>query len=225
MKKIIFLLAITLAFLQKTTAQNIGINATGASPNESAILDISSTSKGLLIPRMTAAEKTAIALPATGLMIYQTDAPAGFCYFDGTNWNAVTTAAPGSINFRYTASTSQAINANQDTRVNFGTQTFLNNATFTNSTFIVPATGIYHCSVYLFMFSNAITTMGVSILANAVTKSSVSYNVRSSIFQQIGFSDNVQLTAGDVVSVELNVNSFSTVVTGNSTYFTAFKIN
>ncbi len=225
MKKIIFLFIIILAALQKTPAQNVGINATGTIPDASAMLDISSTSKGLLIPRMTLAEKNAIALPVTGLMIYQTDAPAGFCYFDGTNWNAMSTAAPGAINFRYIASTSQAINANVNIKVNFGTQTFLNNATFSNSTFIVPATGIYHCSVYLFMFSNAITTMGVSILANTVAKSSVSYNVRSSIFQQIGFSDNVMLAAGDVVSVQLNVNSFSTVITGNSSYFTAFKIN
>ncbi len=225
MKKIFFFLTIMLALQQKIMAQNVGINATGATPDESAMLDISSSSKGLLIPRMTLAEKNAIALPATGLMIYQTDAPIGFCYFNGTNWNPVNTAVPGSINFRYTAAASQAINANSNTRVNFGTQTFLNNAGFTNSTFIVPVTGIYHCSVYLLMFSNAVTTMGVSILANTVAKSTVSFNVRSSIFQQIGFSDNVQLTAGDVVSVQLNVNSFSTVITGNSTYFTAFKIN
>ena len=53
-------------------AQNIGINATGASPDSTAALDISSTTKGLLIPRMTTTQRNAISSPATGLMIYNT---------------------------------------------------------------------------------------------------------------------------------------------------------
>jgi N-acetylneuraminic acid mutarotase len=61
-------------------AQSIGINNTGASPHVSAILDIQSTDKGLLIPRMTQAQRHAIAGPATGLMVYQTDQEKGFYY-------------------------------------------------------------------------------------------------------------------------------------------------
>jgi hypothetical protein len=49
-------------------------------------LDISSTTAGLLAPRMTAAQKTAIATPANGLLIYQTDGTAGFYYYNGTTW-------------------------------------------------------------------------------------------------------------------------------------------
>jgi hypothetical protein len=49
-------------------------------------LDVKSTDKGILIPRMTAAQRGAIASPATGLMVYQTDATAGFYYYDGTAW-------------------------------------------------------------------------------------------------------------------------------------------
>jgi hypothetical protein len=51
-------------------AQNIGIGTT--TPNASALLDISSSSKGLLIPRMSAAQMNAIASPAPGLVIYNT---------------------------------------------------------------------------------------------------------------------------------------------------------
>lgn len=54
-------------------AQNVGINNTGATANSSAILDVSSTSKGQLLPRMTTAQRDAIASPATGLIIYNTD--------------------------------------------------------------------------------------------------------------------------------------------------------
>jgi len=66
--------------------QNIAINATGAAPANSAILDVASINSGILIPRMTAAQKTAIAAPSTGLLIYQTDASPGFYYFDGIVW-------------------------------------------------------------------------------------------------------------------------------------------
>jgi len=56
------------------------------SPSASALLDLTSTTKGILIPRMLAAAKTAIASPATGLLIYQTDGTAGFYYYTGSAW-------------------------------------------------------------------------------------------------------------------------------------------
>lgn len=66
--------------------QNVGINSTGANPDNSSMLDVSSTDKGMLIPRMTAAQRIAIATPATGLLVYQTDLEDGFWYFDGAIW-------------------------------------------------------------------------------------------------------------------------------------------
>ncbi len=62
----------------------VGVGTT--SPDSSAMLDVTSTNSGMLIPRMTAAQKTAIATPATGLLIYQTDGTAGFYYYNGTAW-------------------------------------------------------------------------------------------------------------------------------------------
>ncbi|HNO05921.1 MAG TPA: hypothetical protein PKK49_11555, partial [Flavobacteriales bacterium] len=58
-------------------AQNRGVavNATGAAPNDMAILDVSSTTKGMLIPRMTLAQRNAIAAPIPqGLTVYVDDA-------------------------------------------------------------------------------------------------------------------------------------------------------
>ena len=74
MKKII-LKIITLLFVAYGNAQT-GIGTT--SPDASAKLDISSTTKGLLTPRMTSTQRAAISSPANGLLIYQTDAPTGF---------------------------------------------------------------------------------------------------------------------------------------------------
>lgn len=71
----------------------VGINMVPL-PTTSAELEISSTNKGLLIPRMTQAERLAIVLPALGLMVYQkpaspvvvTDTAPGLYYFNGTIW-------------------------------------------------------------------------------------------------------------------------------------------
>ena len=57
-----------------------------STPNAAAILDVSSTTKGVLFPRMTKAQRQAIITPPAGLLVFQTDAPIGFYYFDGTHW-------------------------------------------------------------------------------------------------------------------------------------------
>ncbi len=67
-------------------AQNIGINATGAVAVPSAMLDVSSTTSGVLIPRMTQAQRNAIAAPAPSLLIYQTDNTPGYYYHNGSTW-------------------------------------------------------------------------------------------------------------------------------------------
>ncbi len=63
-------------------SQNVAINGSGASPAASAMLDISSTTSGLLIPRMITAQRTAIAAPATGLKVYDTTTGT-FWYYNG----------------------------------------------------------------------------------------------------------------------------------------------
>ena len=65
------------------------------SPNASAALEVNSTTKGFLLPTMTQAQRNAIASPATGLLIYQSDQTAGFYYYNGTAWNAIAGAAAG----------------------------------------------------------------------------------------------------------------------------------
>lgn len=66
--------------------QGVSINITGAPANSSATLDITSTTKGVLIPGITNASLSLINNPATGLMIYQTDIDSGFYYFTGARW-------------------------------------------------------------------------------------------------------------------------------------------
>jgi hypothetical protein len=84
------ILQIILFFLFfETIAQGAAINTDGSSAHASAILDIKSTSKGLLIPRRTKAQRDAIVSPAEGLFIYQTDNSPGFYLYNGTAWPSV----------------------------------------------------------------------------------------------------------------------------------------
>jgi hypothetical protein len=81
MKQKILLFAVLLMGLSSITKaqNNVGINTT--TPDSSAALDVQSTTQGMLIPRMTAAQRALIASPATGLLVYQSDMPAGFYFW------------------------------------------------------------------------------------------------------------------------------------------------
>ncbi len=87
MKRIIFV--IWLLGLQ--VFGQMAVNTTGSAPDASAMLDVSATDKGILIPRMTATERDNISSPATGLLVFVTD-DNSFYYFDGTSWLQMTTS-------------------------------------------------------------------------------------------------------------------------------------
>lgn len=80
MRKLCLLLLSSLVSFVYLHAQSVGVNADGSTPHASAMLEVKSTAKGLLIPRMTALQRTSIANPANGLLVYQTDGLAGFYY-------------------------------------------------------------------------------------------------------------------------------------------------
>ena len=86
------LITFTLCLSFSIEAQNVSFNENGSSPDPSAMLDVSATDKGILIPRMTAADRLAITNPANGLLVFQTNPPNGFyVYFASTNrWSRIT---------------------------------------------------------------------------------------------------------------------------------------
>lgn len=85
MKKLLTLaLALSSFAAVAQKSDNVGIGT--KNPDPSAILDLSSTNKGLLLPRMTQAQRDAIKNPVAGLIVYQVDQTIGVYTYDGTTW-------------------------------------------------------------------------------------------------------------------------------------------
>jgi uncharacterized protein (TIGR02145 family) len=88
MKKLYFFIVVLLLNSSSLFAQ-VSVNTDGTPANGSAMLDVSSDIRGILIPRMTLSQRNSISSPATGLLIYQTDNTPGFYYNSGTNISPV----------------------------------------------------------------------------------------------------------------------------------------
>jgi hypothetical protein len=91
MRKIFMLIKMLFFFSMSLAQQGVAITNDGSSPDVSAILDIKSNNKGVLIPRLTGLQRNSIATPAMGLLVYQTDASPGFYYFNGSTWMSLAT--------------------------------------------------------------------------------------------------------------------------------------
>jgi hypothetical protein len=74
-----------IVFIYPAFSQGVSINNNNAAPDPSAMLDVQSTEKGMLVPRMTQAQRNAISNPAEGLLVYDTDFST-FWYYDGRKW-------------------------------------------------------------------------------------------------------------------------------------------
>jgi len=115
---------IILLLLASYTFAQTGIGT--STPHASAKLDVSSTDKGFLPPRMTVVQRGAIPTPAAGLMVYQTDGTAGLYYYSGTAWIYIINSLTNVL---------QVANGGTGTNTSTGTGSVVLN---TNSTLISP---------------------------------------------------------------------------------------
>jgi len=94
MKKICSITGLLLVCISVFAQVGIGTQT----PNTRSILELSSTSKGLLLPRMTSGDRTSMPLSSTdaGMMVYQTSIPKGLYAWDGANWNYSSPVEAGS---------------------------------------------------------------------------------------------------------------------------------
>lgn len=77
-------LGLTAATALTGHAQSVGVGT--ITPAASAALEVQSTTQGLLLPRMTAAQRFAVVKPAVGLLVFQTDGTAGLYFYNGLGW-------------------------------------------------------------------------------------------------------------------------------------------
>lgn len=198
----------------------VGINTTN--PDPSAILDVESTTAGLLIPRLTTLQRNAILNPANGLIIYNTDN-------DELQINTNTTATPvwEAVNytpaptlgqsFKY-SNTDVTTNVNQTAAINlpvFGTVTWNDNAALyavnaANNTVTIAETGRYKVIVNASVDCNASARRAPEMFLNVNgtqigTTASTGYMRRANGHDEssLHLNEVIELTAGDVLSVSI----------------------
>ena len=105
MKKIKLFLVISVVAITCNLQAQVAINTNGAAPDNSAMLDVNSTAKGILIPRVALtgiADATTISSPATSLLVYNTatagttpnNVTPGYYYWDATVWQRLQNTLP-----------------------------------------------------------------------------------------------------------------------------------
>ncbi len=87
MKKL-FINSLIALFITTISYAQVAINTDSSEPNASAMLDVKSTEKGFLPPRMTSMQRDAIASPATGLFVYNTDENC-MQFYNGSRWSSL----------------------------------------------------------------------------------------------------------------------------------------
>lgn len=85
---LLIIISLFFSFGNESIAQ-VKIGDNPATINNSSLLELESTDKGILIPRMTSAQRNAISSPTMGLLVFQSDSTSGFYYYNGTAWEII----------------------------------------------------------------------------------------------------------------------------------------
>lgn len=209
-KNIIFFFA--LCVVNFTAFAQVAINTGGAIPDASSMLDVSSTDKGFLLPRMNMSARNLITSPANGLMIYQTDNTPGLYVNTGTtatpSWKLAGPANKPAY-CQISGSLSQQLVLGPYVLLNFNTQGEFNNVTSSTTTddVTITVTGVYKI-YYRVTFNLSGNGQGQTSLF----KNGNSFGTATSAFSNSGFLTVTDegiytLNAGDVISLRIaNLN-------------------
>lgn len=165
-KKIAFA-AVMLLFFVSSFAQSVAINKDGSAPNAKAMLDIASTTSGLLIPRMTTTQRDAITTPPNGLQIYNTTTNKLEVY-RSTRWEAATFTNP-TTNLVYVSALSDL-------------------PTPSSNVITLDATKMYVFSGIVDISPNYINTNGANLKGNDPSKDGVMSTVSGAVLRSTGVS-------------------------------------
>ncbi len=189
------LLALISVSALNTFAQ-VAINTDGARPDTSAMLDIKSTAKGLLIPRVTIAERNAIQSPAVGLQVFCTT-DSSFYYYAGSTWQKLTA---GGITLPYTGEITQSSSPAIIRLYNYaphGDILDLTTASLANDGYALKATSLGKKSAGYFIgnsYANALTT-GIGNVGIGVDSATAHVHIKGgslSTYPQLMIENNGQ---------------------------------
>ena len=161
MKKftLLFTILFTAFFIN---AQNVAINNDGTSAASSAMLDVKSTTKGFMMPRLTSAQRGAIVSPALGLLVFDTDTKTIWTY-DGSSWKNLYTSG-GGLTLPFSQSVNTATSALQVT--NQGTGAAIEGASTAQFGIGMTAKTTGEGSWGLFAFSNGAGSQSIRSYAD-----------------------------------------------------------
>lgn len=216
----------------QTTPGAVGIGTT--TPDASAALDISSTSQGLLPPRMLQAQRLAIASPATGLVVYQTDNTPGLYVNNGPAaapaWQALATQAPTLPVYGHYVSFGQQTVSASSFLLAVPSQQQTNGLTLTGgNTVTVLTAGLYRVA-YTLTCRGGVGIIDATVLKNngqlvgrsAVTSTGTQSN--STVFSNVADEGYYTLQAGDQIGVRIQ-NFGTTNVLINGATLTLLRVN
>jgi hypothetical protein len=197
----------------------VSINTDGTDPDASAILDVKSTGKGLLIPRMDLAARNLIGTPATGLLIFQTDATPGFYFYNGTSWEKIAAGSSlsasldnGKIFVGNISNTAIGVDLSGDATINNAGVITISNDAISNSKILNDAVGNTKIQ------DGAVTTSKIADNAVDGTKINLTGNANGDLMYYNG-TDWVRLATGsngEVLKVVGGIPAWG--VDANNTY-------
>jgi hypothetical protein len=144
------------------TVAQIGVNSDGSAPDNSAMLEVKATDRGLLLPRLSSASRDLLPSPATGLLIYNTTTNK-FNFYNGSYWYQMETAFISSTTGTLSPGGGVSINASPNIYPDNSAILDVNNPTrgiliprTTTSSITSPATGliIYNTTTNLLCYYN-----------------------------------------------------------------------
>lgn len=185
--KLFFIPVICLSFLANfARGQGVAIGNNAATPDASAALDIQSTNKGVLIPRVSSVQRTAISTPATGLLVFDTNT-GSFWFKSVDNWVELT----DTLNAAWKKNGTSVVIPGTG-RVGIGTRSPGYDLHLVRNSASIGFTDAAHDH-----FSGSITADSTDLVINAFRRSTVSANVAGNLILQRNNS-LPPLTAGNV---------------------------